>query len=90
MRKINNVSERKKENNHKCSTSEEPTEEQKEWVKRKINDFYLHCYFCDICGKSHNPVDLRTYDDVEFFNTVQKLVDRLRERKILNKIEMTI
>ena len=81
---INNIE--KNGGNDNDIIREEPTEEQNARVKSEMSYFYLDCYWCNTCGQIHNLIDLRTYDDVEFFNIIQKLLDRYAEKKNLKKI----
>jgi hypothetical protein len=85
MSRSNSKKEEKKKVIDNYVISEEPNREQKEWVERKMNDFYLECYVCDQCGQIHNPNNEEAYEENEFFNTVQELLDRYAARKSMNK-----
>jgi len=50
--------------------------EKEECLTWEIDDLDLIDDLCFRCGKIHNPILIRNYGDVSFFNTVQDLLDQ--------------
>lgn len=60
---------------------EELFEEQKKANRAKVYDFYAKCYQCRICGKIHDPISLRSFDQMpNIFDMAQILADRYAGR----------